>query len=212
MAKEGKTTRRYGLAGLTIVMGLLLSFAQLAWAQTPEPSPATDASPTPSPVVTPAPSLDATPAVDPGTSVPVVIAGRLVEDLNDNGQLDDADGPATRQTLVQLVPWSRQPEGIQPFAPPTVLPDEADVAEQEGPTLDLLTTEDGTFSFTNVPPGDYTLRVWWSAGFVSGGSPQFVTCTRSYSGSTQMAGSCLQAFPRVNGAACWVPPLTAKPM
>jgi hypothetical protein len=94
-----------------------------------------------------------------------------MEDLNDNGQLDDADGPASKQTIVQLVPWSRQPEGIQPFAPPTVLPDEADVAEQEGPTLDLLTAEDGAFSFTNVPPGDYTLRVWWSAGFVSGGSP-----------------------------------------
>lgn len=94
-----------------------------------------------------------------------------MEDLNDNGQLDDADGHASKQTLVQLVPWSRQPEGVQPFAPSTFVPEEADVAEREGPTLDLLTAEDGTFSFTNVPHGDYTLRVWWSAGFVSDATP-----------------------------------------
>lgn len=81
---------------------------------------------------------------------PGTIAGRLVEDVNGNRQLDPEDGPPSQQTLIQLLPWS--------------LP-----AEQP---LSILTADDGSFTFANVPEGDYTLYVWWMAGFVDGGSQE----------------------------------------
>lgn len=36
----------------------------------------------------------------------------------------------------------------------------------------ILTADDGSFSYTDVPEGDYTLRVFWAGGFVSGGAAE----------------------------------------
>lgn len=32
----------------------------------------------------------------------------------------------------------------------------------------LYTASDDSFTFTNVPAGDYTLWIWWTPGFVEG--------------------------------------------
>lgn len=75
------------------------------------------------------------------------ISARLVEDLNDNGQFDAEDGPPSQRTLVQLVPWATPDRFVR-----------------------VLTADDGSFSFVNVPEGDYTLSVWWMSGFVGDSS------------------------------------------
>jgi hypothetical protein len=99
------------------------------------------------PDIVPTPSATPTPAPE---SRPATISARLVEDTNGNGQRDVEDKPPSEQTLIQLLPWSGSVDRI----------------------VSLLTDADGSFSFVNVPEGDYTLYVWWMAGFVNGGSDE----------------------------------------
>jgi hypothetical protein len=70
---------------------------------------------------------------------------RIVEDTNANGVRDAADAPA-RQTAATLLPWS-------------------DPSPQS--EITLITAEDGNFLFKSLPPGDYSLRLYWPSGFVA---------------------------------------------
>lgn len=89
-------------------------------------------------------------AVAQDTSAGATIAGRVLEDKNDNGVVDDGDAPPSvtqvREgsvgTLVELVSSASQ-------------------------SIPLYTGTDGSFTFTNVPSGDYTLWIWWTPGFVA---------------------------------------------
>lgn len=66
----------------------------------------------------------------------------LIEDLDASRSKTAADGvPA--QSPVYLVPWAK-PDAV----------------------IGLLTVE-GKFTFANVPEGDYTIRIYWPAGFAS---------------------------------------------
>ncbi len=83
----------------------------------------------------------------------------------------DAGDSAPEQTLVQLVPWgfsATSDGGIVAATPATGV---ANAATSNAVVISLLTATTGTFDFTDVPPGDYTVMVWWMAGFVRGGSP-----------------------------------------
>jgi hypothetical protein len=70
---------------------------------------------------------------------------RLVEDANENGRRDAGEATASRETVVAIIPWSN----------PT----------PAGEVI-LITAADGHFVFRNVPPGDYSLRLYWPTGFI----------------------------------------------
>lgn len=163
---------RVGLISLALILGALGGLTT-GRAQTPTPGTAT-----PSPLVsmTAVPSATSTASTSAALPTqpteppkPFTVASTLIEDNNANGILDQGDAPIRLSTLVQLVPWSQVPPGPGSFAPPTQSSGSANLAAATGPEIGVLTA-DGSFSFVNVPVGDYTLRVWWEAGFPSGGS------------------------------------------
>jgi hypothetical protein len=83
------------------------------------------------------------------------INAALIEDLNGDGAKDAGDAPPARSTLIELVPWSE----VDSNGDPRVV-------------LRLFTSPSGSFDFKDVPQGDYTLLIWWQAGFVTGGTPE----------------------------------------
>ncbi len=136
--------RRSFVAAL-IVAGSIALASSTVGAQTPEEdggtsTPSTSLSPTPS-LPTPSPTL---PTMEP-TAAPAVgatLTGRIVEDLDSDRLPDDADGIPS-QSVMYLTPWSRTDAAVG------------------------LLTENGRFTFSNIPEGDYTLRIYWPAGFAS---------------------------------------------
>ena len=71
------------------------------------------------------------------------VAGRVVEDVDGDGQFSPGDRGA--QTLIDLQP----------------------ISDKEGDFVaSLLTDESGRFEFLNVPPDTYRLWVWWTPGFI----------------------------------------------
>jgi hypothetical protein len=71
----------------------------------------------------------------------------------------DATDGAPIITVLNLVPWST---ADQIFAPTPVRP----------PDVILYSAPDGSFSFENIPPDSYTLRIHWAFGFeTKGASP-----------------------------------------
>lgn len=149
---------------ISIACLLIAAFPTAAQAETPVPSqgalltqPAEV-----SPELTATPSPQAT-AVVPATAESSVTAEtsieiRLTEDRNDSGALDSDDGSPSMPTLVELIPWSRTTESPGVYDPSMVV-------------LGGITADDGTMKFVDVPADTYTLRIWWAAGFVRGGSP-----------------------------------------
>lgn len=79
------------------------------------------------------------------------------------------DAAIKLETVVQLVPWARIPPATPDFDPRPFASGTANAAESNGPEIGVLTSN-GLFAFTHIPPGDYTLRVWWEAGFPTGAS------------------------------------------
>jgi hypothetical protein len=76
-------------------------------------------------------------------------------DRNGDGRADVGDGSTITPTLIQLVSWSRIPTSpADPAFPASI--------------VNILTAEDGTFAFTNVPEGEYAIWIWWAGGFVNG--------------------------------------------
>lgn len=121
-------------------------------------TPIVDESPqpttTPSPSVTPSPAGTATRAPS-GREPTFTISGQLIVDQNGNGIADAGEEEGFTPTLVQLVSWPR-------------LPDAATSPLFAAAVVDLLTDEQGGFSFMEVPPGTYSLYVWWAGGFAAG--------------------------------------------
>lgn len=96
--------------------------------------------------------------MDQTAEAPQALDGRintnLIEDLNGDGSRDAGDSPPARSTLIELIPWSE----VDSNGDPRVV-------------LRLFTSVGGSFEFEDVPQGDYTLLIWWQAGFVRGGTP-----------------------------------------
>lgn len=109
-------------------------------AETPTAAAATPAGTgSATPIATPPPNE----TTQPPPFGSATVSSIFVEDVNENRVRDD-DG-VSRQTIVGLIPWSE----------PT--------AEA---SLELITGLDGSFAFKNLPPGDYSLRLYWPTGFV----------------------------------------------
>ncbi len=113
--------------------------------------------PTPSMSTSTPPSLSETPLVSSTVSAPTpgvgvaTISASVAVDMNGNGVFDREDLPAA--TGVSLVAWN-------------LVPEQPSVAVKYWFTLLM---EDDTFSFTNLPAGRYSLRVYWIGGWVLGG-------------------------------------------
>ncbi len=156
-----------------LAVGLcLLAEQRQSHAQTPSPTVSLQATGMPANTATPTPA-DSPPVTS--TTVPLTqaaaftVAGALIEDLNRNGKLDSGDAAIKLETVVQLVPWARIPPATPDFDPRPFASGTANAAESNGPEIGVLTSN-GLFAFTHIPPGDYTLRVWWEAGFPTGAS------------------------------------------
>lgn len=89
-------------------------------------------------------------AISQGT---ISVAGQLIEDVDENGRVSDADRGA--ETLVQLRFLSREPAADVDTTTPVSI-------------TGLLTDSEGrfTFDFAEAPSGSYSLVVWWSPGIV----------------------------------------------
>jgi hypothetical protein len=96
----------------------------------------------------------ATPAVEPSAAADGSFKVLLNEDLDGDRAKSAGDSVATRSTLVELIPWAE----VEANGNPRIV-------------LRLFTAPDGTFEFKDVPPGDYTLAIWWQAGFAAGATP-----------------------------------------
>lgn len=145
-----KATIATCLAYALLMLSLLGSPAQ-AGAPEPDMTALTTESPTPVSIETASPALTPEPTPQPqaspapgGSAADFTYGSRLVEDVNANGVRDDADR-VPRQSAANLVPW----------------------ANPTGSVISLITAEDGHFAFKNLPPGDYSLRLYWPGGFVS---------------------------------------------
>lgn len=146
---------RRSLIALSIAWGCagvaLIAIGSGTRAQTPPPADATGTATVTVLVPTPtgtAPAAAETPMLTPPpTQGGFAVKVQLIEDTNQNGIADTADSTPA-QTVVSLVAWVN-------------------------PTVDivLITGNDGTFSFENLPVGDYTLRLYWPGGFAPGLAP-----------------------------------------
>lgn len=117
-------------------------------AQTPPPTPEHTGTATSTASVPPAtlvPTATGTPFVVIPTVAPTqggfAIKVQLREDINGN-QVIDSEDVAPARTMVFLLAW----------ADPTR-------------SIGLITGDEGSFAFTNIPPGDYDMRLYWPAGF-----------------------------------------------
>ncbi|MBI2724229.1 MAG: hypothetical protein HYX50_04110 [Chloroflexi bacterium] len=99
----------------------------------------------------------ATPAAQPLQLISTdgSLSGTIMEDSDGDGKVSAGDTPAA-QTLVQLEVGVDTARALD--TPP--------VAGIPSAVIDLY-TEAGTFTFSDIPAGDYTLLIWWSPGFVN---------------------------------------------
>jgi len=131
-------------------MALLAAPATLRAGETPGPvaspaaSPTATASPIPSAGDTPGPLATPYRPVTVLPSEPPVVAR----------------APAVGARLIV----SAQPGGGEHIG---TLRTRIDLVSQARGSWTLFTSDDGTFSFTDVPNGDYQLWIWWSPGFVN---------------------------------------------
>lgn len=163
---------------LALALLLLAVFTARAHAgETPTPASSDAATATPTPAETPAPSTS-TPLAEvtpPAQTAPFTIASQLIVDHNGNGQADRGEEQGFTPTLVQLVSWSR-------------LPDSPADPRFPGAVVNIYTDPDGSFSFTNVPPGTYTVWVWWIGGFVHGATERLPDLFRAILSVTDGGG------------------------
>ncbi|MDE3095717.1 MAG: hypothetical protein KGK07_06930 [Chloroflexota bacterium] len=130
----------------------ILTGTATAPAATPTPAAALTGTAT-ALAATPTPAATAPVTPTPATpNRPFEIAGRLVEDLNGNGVADSGDNWAPVPTVVQLIAWRDLAPITSVTRPDGMITSEFYRALVDS-EVDMFTADDGTFRFTNVPPG-----------------------------------------------------------
>lgn len=162
---------KVAIVTMAMAMVAAVGAAYSASAQTPtatmEPQTTTEPVPLSDQTHTPIPATPSVPsATEAAQTPPFSLSAKLVEDKDGDGTLSAGDS-APQTTLVTLASWARWNNGIQAGATEI---GQASVAGSADAVVSLLTENDGSFAFTNIPPGDYTLIVWWMGGFVRGGA------------------------------------------
>lgn len=146
---------------------------------TASPAPTSTATGSPQPATpTAAAPTAAAPTAAPSPEVPTVpgsIRSRLVEDTDGDGRVSATDRRTVR-TLIELSFWSRVPASPVDQGPPVRALNDSNPTSN-GWFMNMFSGEDGSFAFDNVPPGMYTLQVWWAGGFVNGATERLPDST-----------------------------------
>lgn len=159
------STSAIGVIFISLMLALVPSRSTQAQTPATTLSPSVTATDPPQ-TATPTPASP-TAAPSPGApTVPGSIRSRLVEDTDGDGRVSATDRRTVR-TLIALIFWSRVPASPVNQGPPVRALNDSNPTSN-GWFMNMFSGEDGSFAFDNVPPGMYTLQIWWAGGFVNG--------------------------------------------